>query len=67
MAKYLGIFVTESYEGNDGEERTSYHRVGAMFPHRKGGGFTVRITNGISVTGDLVALPPREKPEPNGE
>ncbi len=67
MANYQGIFVTESYEDNDGKERTSYHRVGVMFPHRNGDGFNIRITSGISVTGELVALPPRAKAEPNGE
>ena len=36
MPKYLGVFVTEDYQGNDGEEKTSYVRVGAAFPHKKG-------------------------------
>ncbi len=59
--KYLGVFVTENYQGNDGEEKTSYTRVGAAFPHRKGTGFNVEITEGISVSGQLVALPPRHR------
>ena len=59
MPKYLGVFVTEDYQGNDGEEKTSYTRVGAAFPHRKGCGFNIEITEGISVSGQLVALPPR--------
>ena len=57
MPKYLGVFVTENYQGNDGEEKTSYTRVGAAFPHRKGCGFNIEITEGISVSGQLVALP----------
>ena len=61
MPKYLGVFVTETYQGNDGEERTSYTRVGAAFPHRKGSGFNIEITEGISVSGQLVALPPRHR------
>ena len=61
MPKYLGVFVTEDYQGNDGEERTSYTRVGAAFPHRKGCGFNIEITEGISVSGQLVALPPRPR------
>ena len=61
MPKYLGVFVTENYQGNDGEERTSYTRVGAAFPHRKGCGFNIEITEGISVGGQLVALPPRHR------
>ena len=61
MPKYLGVFVTENYQGNDGEEKTAYHRVGAAFPHRKGCGFNIEITEGISVSGQLVALPPRHR------
>ncbi len=61
MPKYLGVFVTENYQGNDGEEKTSYTRVGAAFPHRKGVGFNIEITEGISVGGQLVALPPRHR------
>ena len=61
MPKYLGVFVTETYQGNDGEEKTSYTRVGAAFPHRKGCGFNIEITEGISVSGQLVALPPRHR------
>ncbi|MDE0658696.1 MAG: hypothetical protein OXI79_03495 [Gammaproteobacteria bacterium] len=61
MPKYLGVFVTENYQGNDGEEKTSYTRVGAAFPHRKGCGFNIEITEGISVSGQLVALPPRPR------
>ena len=58
--KYLGVFVTEDYERN-GENHTSYTRVGAAFPHKKGPGFNVEITEGISVSGQLVALPPRPR------
>ncbi len=43
------------------EEKTSYIRVGAAFPHRKGCGFNIEITEGISVSGQLVALPPRPR------
>ncbi len=63
MPKYLGVFVTEDYQGNDGEEKTNYTRVGAAFPHRKGCGFNIEITEGISVSGQLVALPPRPREE----
>ena len=59
--KYLGVFVTEPFEGNDGEERTNYIRVGAAFPHKQGDGFNIEISEGISVSGKLVALPPRHR------
>jgi len=58
--KYLGVFVTEDYQSN-GEDRTSYTRVGAAFPHKKGCGFNIEIQEGISVSGQLVALPPRPR------
>ena len=61
--KYLGVFVTEDYQGNDGEEKTNYIRVGAAFPHKKGCGFNIEIQEGISVSGQLVALPPRPREE----
>ena len=60
--KYLGVFVTEDYKSN-GEEKTAYTRVGAAFPHRKGPGFNIEIQEGISVSGQLVALPPRPREE----
>ena len=63
MPKYLQVFVTENYQGNDGEEKTAYHRVGAAFPHKKGCGFNIEITEGISVSGQIVALPPRPREE----
>ena len=60
--KYLGVFVTEDYKSN-GEDRTSYTRVGAAFPLKKGYGFNIEIQEGISVSGQLVALPPRPREE----
>jgi len=60
--KYLGVFVTEDYQSN-GEDKTSYTRVGAAFPHRNGSGFNIQIQEGISVSGQLVALPPRPREE----
>ena len=62
IARVLSVFVTEDYQSN-GEDRTSYTRVGAAFPHKKGCGFNIEITDGISVSGQLVALPPRPREE----
>ncbi len=57
---YLNVFVTRLYkdQGSD-EERTNYIKVGAAFPNTKGG-FAIEIEEGISVSGKLVAFPPRE-------
>ena len=49
-------------EGRDLLDRVrAYTRVGAAFPHKKGCGFNIEITEGISVSGQLVALPPRPR------
>ena len=61
MPKYLQLLVTEDYVDNEGKDKTNYIRVGAAFPHRKGCGFNIEITEGISVSGQLVALPPRPR------
>jgi len=59
--KYLGVFVTEDWQNAQGEDKTSYTRVGAAFPHKKGPGFNIEIVDGISVSGQLVVLPPQPR------
>lgn len=59
MSKYLNVFVQEQFESG-GETKSNYTKVGVAFPHDKGGGFNLKITHGISVSGDLVAFPPKE-------
>ena len=56
--KHLGVFVTEQFEGSDGEERTNYVRVGTAFPHKQGCGFNVEITEGISIGGKACRTAP---------
>ena len=63
MPKYLGVFVTEDYQGNHGEEKTAYTCVGVAFPHKMGSGFNIEITESTSVSGQLVALPARRREE----
>ena len=60
MANRLNVFVTEKYEAN-GEEKTAYHQVGTLFAHDKGEGFNLQIIEGLSVSGRLVAFPPKPK------
>jgi hypothetical protein len=62
MTKYLNAFVQETFEVN-GEEKSSYTKVGVAFPHKKGEGFNLKITAGIAVSGDLVLFPPKENDE----
>ena len=59
MSKYLNVFVQEQFQYG-GEMKINYTKVGVAFPHDKGEGFNLKITPGISVSGDLVAFPPRE-------
>jgi len=60
MAQRLNVFVTEKYTSN-GDEKTKYHQVGTMFAHDKGEGFNLEIVDGVSVSGRLVAFPPKER------
>lgn len=62
MTKYLNVFVQETFEAH-GEEKSSYTKVGVAFPHNKGEGINVKITPGISVSGDLVIFPPKDAEE----
>jgi hypothetical protein len=59
MSKYLNVFVQEQFESN-GEQKSNYTKVGVAFPHDKGEGFNLKITPGISISGDLVVFPPKE-------
>lgn len=59
MSKYLNVFVQEQFESG-GETKSSYTKVGVAFPHDKGGGFNLKITPGLAVSGDLVVFPPKE-------
>jgi hypothetical protein len=34
--------------------------VGVAFPHDKGEGFNLKITPGLSISGELVVFPPKE-------
>lgn len=59
MSKYLNVFVQEQFESG-GEIKSNYTKVGVAFPHDKGEGFNLKITAGLSVSGDLVVFPPKE-------
>ena len=54
----LRVLVTESYVTNDGEEKTAYYQVGTAFFHKNGPGLNIEFIEGISVTGQVVCLPP---------
>jgi len=56
---YLHVLKPETFRGGGGKEQTNFIKVGVAFPHESGRGFNVKITSGISVTGDIVLLPPK--------
>ena len=56
----FNAFVTNSYE-KDGEEQTTWTQVGVAFEHKNGSGLNLIINNGISVSGNIVLLPPDSK------
>jgi len=61
----LEAFITRDYKVNE-DDRTEWTRVGVAFEHASGRGFTLNITPGLSVSGQLVLLESREK-EANGK
>ena len=60
MSKYLNVFIQEQFE-SQGETKSNYTKVGVDFPHDKGHGFNLKITDGIAVSGDLVVFPPKDE------
>ncbi|HEX7734553.1 MAG TPA: hypothetical protein VF458_06815 [Ktedonobacteraceae bacterium] len=60
--KYYNVSkVTKTKDSKD-----IWTKVGVLFPHKNSDGFTLRIVDGISVSGDLVITLPKageEQPE----
>ncbi len=60
--------VTEKTDKETGEVKTFWTKVGAAFPSfKEGEGYRVQITDGISVSGQLVVIPPKAKPDGDAE
>lgn len=55
------LLIPESYEDQNGEEKTQWHRVGKAFPKKEGDGFDLVIPAGVSLSGRVVMLPRKEK------
>ena len=58
---HFAYVVTEPKEGSD--QKSFWHRVGSVFPHKSGKGFDVVIPDGISVTGRITCREPKERGE----
>lgn len=64
MTERLDVLVVEESEtltNDDGTPRKFFTNVGVGFPHKNGGGMTVRIRPGISVHDELVLFPAKER------
>lgn len=59
--KPYDALIAEDYE-HKGEKRTKFHQVGVMFENEREG-WTLNIHPGISVSGRVVIMPRKEKPE----
>ena len=55
-------YIVENYSDKvTGEEKSKYHMVGSVISHKKGGGNTLYITPGMSISGEIVIFPRRER------
>ena len=63
MTIYNLLIPEERKDGQSGEVKTFWHRVGSAFPHREGQGFNLVIPEGVSISGRVVVLP-RDAKEP---
>ena len=66
MADIYNLLIPEERKNENGEvTKTFWHRVGTVFPHKKGEGFNVIIPDGISVSGRVMILPRTSKDDPD--
>jgi hypothetical protein len=68
MSEIYNLLIPEKRANANGEEKTYWHKVGTVFPHRKGEGFNVIIPEGLAVSGRLLILPRkgRDDVQPDG-
>lgn len=60
------VLVSEKYESN-GEEKWYNTQVGVAFKRDQDDGFILQIRQGISISGRVAILPPREEQQSTGE
>jgi hypothetical protein len=56
----LEAFITRDYQVEN-DTRTEWTKVGIAFQHKSRKGFTLHITPGLSVSGDIILREPRPK------
>jgi len=57
----FNVCKAEEVGKKNGDKATYWYHVGVAFPHENGSGFNVKLAEGISVTGSLVIMAPKEK------
>lgn len=57
----FNVLIGEKYVGRDKVERTGYFQVGTAWPTKDGEGLRVHLAPGVTVTGDFVILPRKER------
>lgn len=61
-SKPLDAYLVETFpDRQTGEEKRKYHQIGNVVPHRTGEGMTLYITPGMSVHGEIVIFPRKDK------
>lgn len=61
--KIYDALITETYtDRKTGEDRTKFHNVGTVFENEREG-WTMKVHDGLSVSGRVVILPRKEKAE----
>lgn len=62
----MAVWITQKLDATDTREaKTLWYRVGTAFPHKQGSGFNIEFIPGISVSGNIVILPIKDKGDDN--
>jgi len=62
MANRMELFVVVKKDENDKDEKGFWHKVGVMFEHKDGKGWSIHL-DALPVNGDLVARVPMPRDE----
>jgi hypothetical protein len=62
---HIAYVVIDPKEGSD--KKAVWRKVGAVWPHKKGSGFDLVITDQLSVSGRIVCTEAKEKDEAEDE
>jgi hypothetical protein len=61
-AKPLDAFLVNTYtDKQTNTEKKAYRQCGSLVPHKKGGGFTLHVYEGMAVFGEIAIFPRTDK------